>query len=100
LNRSEGIEPPKAPELYAMAPVTFARSAAQVVDQQETEKGSRPLDEAIVVASVGVSIDEILELGRKPANAGRARSGQGRLLRIDERACGRHEEAADVLQGE
>ena len=27
----------------------------------------------------------------------RARSGQGRLLRIDERACGRPEEAADVL---
>jgi hypothetical protein len=84
--------------LHAVAPVTFARSAAQVVDQQQTEKRSCTFDEAIVIAPIGVSIDEIFELGREPSNPRRSRSGQWRPLRIHKIARGRHEAAADVLQ--
>jgi hypothetical protein len=69
-----------------------------MVDQQKTEKRSRTLDEAIVIAPVGVPIDEVIELSSEPANAWRSRSRQRRALRIHKSARRRHETAADLLQ--
>jgi hypothetical protein len=98
LDGLEGVEPTESAELYAMATITLTRPTAQVVDQQKTEDGPCAFDKAIVIGSVGVSIDEILELRRKPADAGGAGSRQRRVLRVDKSPCGRHETAADVLQ--
>ena len=52
-----------------MAAVALVGPPAEVVDQQQAEKCARTLDEAIVLDSIAVAIDEILELSRKPAHA-------------------------------
>ena len=98
LDGLKGIEPTEAPELHAMATVTLTRPPAQMVDQQKTEDRACALHEAIVIGSVGVAIDEILQLCRKPADAGGAGSWQRRTLRVDKNPRGRHERAANVLQ--
>jgi hypothetical protein len=80
-----------------MTSVTLAGSASQVIDQQETEKRPGTLDEAIVIACIGIPIDEILELGREPTDALHPRAERWTALQVQEITCRGHETATDVL---